>query len=962
MSSNNTTSSGKDNYLTIVTTNKPCNKQVRLENGEPVKSHKGVIFDGQCETVHVPDVDAMAELLKRISGDPRAALINGYAEGPTNYRLLSRKAIEKAIGEPYRDGWHDIDGVPTIARTKNNFKPSAWWQLDRDVVNGMPAELNPADEQDFEAMLDSIWEGFNEAAFVCLPSTTGRVLIDGKPMKATGSRYWVQVKKASGMEGFGNRLKFQAAANGLGFMKVHKTGAKVLWAIVDCSVFSPERIIFDGAPDIGRNKRITLAPFECVIQDGNKLDSRLVKELTDEQLEFVQDKFSVAISLSEGGARDTIIDTDGLTLDTLIETAKYGTVSVKEFMEADLAIGEDRWRCQVEFRDSRSMNGALRKDIHGVPYLQDFGFNTKYCLANSVVEEIRAKEAQLTTAKTQAALASLLKPASEDYPDEDRQREIEVSAIFSDEMAKIEAAISDYVATSLGTDDLSDIGFNAECYINLVAKTFWNPTRSVFCVVREDGFIELKEREFLTHMDRAGKRLIDRGAVNRICALHAETPAQARTMTNSVCKGITARVVTYVMEKRQRPRLSQRVDMFASKSYIDIDHDCVNIIYPHRPYAARHRRPNPKAVADYIDHFPAFIKTLDFITASRFLRDRKNTFLWLHADSNWGKGFFMSLFADMGAVVKMSVKEIEKAGEGAAVGRSAGDFLRAIVLAVDEFKSARSEMKELQSHIQIAPKFQMLQTAELYTKLFMSAESVRSFAGENGIEDQYATRFSYIRGLGSLEDRPLFNKLSKASYFDAIQTYLVDRLNSQIAEYVALGKLGSEERAERVIEAYRDEFAIDNEFKRFSSMVEDWATEFVQFVYDAYKRKDRSLASSSSLEGQVMAKLTEYKGDLYLAHSSRLVDEWIGDTFDRSTKVSISFKNTDIVSAISEDKKGTVLTRLGGQVGRFCKLNLALIGVTADSYKAVTPNDCNSYNDNKEAISKITSIKSRSTK
>ena len=63
---------------------------------------------------------------------------------------------------------------------------------------------------------------------------------------------------------------------------------------------------------------------------------------------------------------------------------------------------------------------------------------------------------------------------------------------------------------------------------------------------------------------------------------------------------------------------------------------------------------------------------------------------------------------------------------GAPVGLSADNFKRAIVLWVDEFKSVKSELKQLQNEIELSPKNQVRQSVAIYTKLFTSAESVAS--------------------------------------------------------------------------------------------------------------------------------------------------------------------------------------------------------------------------------------------
>ena len=70
------------------------------------------------------------------------------------------------------------------------------------------------------------------------------------------------------------------------------------------------------------------------------------------------------------------------------------------------------------------------------------------------------------------------------------------------------------------------------------------------------------------------------------------------------------------------------------------------------------------------------------MVAARFSQDRKKAFLWLKAPSDWGKGILMDALADLGLVVYISVKEVERMFDGNPVGKSMQDFKRAFVLFV----------------------------------------------------------------------------------------------------------------------------------------------------------------------------------------------------------------------------------------------------------------------------------------
>jgi hypothetical protein len=364
-------------YMTLLFTTAPSNKEVRFLRGELRKTAPFPIYDAKAYAIHVPDVEAMRELLLTVAAASNAVLIAGFVPDAEtdNFRVMSKKAIEEKTKKPYEGGWVDIDGEQVIARTKDNFVASSWWQIDRDRASGLPDALDPDTDAGYVAMIDRIIPGFIDTGYVKVSSTTGRVLVDGVPMDSTGSRYWFQVENPDDISGFGARMKLHAAAQGLGFMKYDKNGKGVLWTVADCSVFSPERVIFDGQPYIPEGQpRLSLRDPDLVVVQGGRVNSELVPSPSLRTVALVKREFNVKVS-TRGGII-SMNNEDYLRLDTQVETYDHGIKTVAEFMES----GETRWRCQATFRESGSWNGALKLRRNGMPYLQDFGGETIYSL------------------------------------------------------------------------------------------------------------------------------------------------------------------------------------------------------------------------------------------------------------------------------------------------------------------------------------------------------------------------------------------------------------------------------------------------------------------------------------------------------------------------------------------------------------------------------------------------------
>lgn len=362
-------------YMTLLVTTEPCNKEVRFWRDELRKTAPFPIYDAEAFTVHVPDVEVMRELQLTVAGQSNAVLVAGFVpDAPADgFRVMSKKAIEEKTEEPYEGGWVDIDGERVISRTKDNFVASSWWQIDRDRASGLPDALDPDTDAGYVAMIDRIIPGFINAGYVKVSSTTGRVLVDSVPMDATGSRYWFQVKNPDDITGFGVRMKLHAATQGLGFMKYDKNCKGVLWTVADCSVFSPERVIFDGQPYIPEGQaRISLRDPDLVVVQGGRVNSELVPSPNRRTITLVKREFGIKVS--SRGRTVSMNNEDYLRLDTEVETYDHGIKTVAEFMES----GEARWRCQATFRESDSWNVALKRQRNGMPYLQDFGSETIY--------------------------------------------------------------------------------------------------------------------------------------------------------------------------------------------------------------------------------------------------------------------------------------------------------------------------------------------------------------------------------------------------------------------------------------------------------------------------------------------------------------------------------------------------------------------------------------------------------
>jgi hypothetical protein len=291
---------------------------------------------------------------------------------------------------------------------------------------------------------------------------------------------------------------------------------------------------------------------------------------------------------------------------------------------------------------------------------------------------------------------------------------------------------------------------------------------------------------------------------------------------------------------KQAKSLDISVDMFAKRGGLSVADSVATIALPHRRFevsALPGASVVKQVVGDYLQHFPEFGELLDVVLHARFATDRRHAFVWLHSPSSWGKGFLLAIFAKLGLVVDVQAAEIEKAMAGGPVGLSMIDMLRTWILFVDEFKAASSELKLLNRQIAISPKNQLRCTVQLYTKLFASAENVRSLVGD-GVEAQFNNRFAYLSPSThdqKLEDRPLYKELGKAVYLGAMVSYVAGYLNVGVDRLCAMGAIESSKVADNFIEEYQAERRLYMTFGNLDDAVVDMVAQ-IRRCLTAYAR------------------------------------------------------------------------------------------------------------------------------
>ena len=430
-------------YVTLQAVKGAANKIVtRDKSGNVTKKAGPPIAEATAVTVRVSTQADMDELQKEIGSKENEVLSLGFVPGTEPdanmqvgepFKIISKRRMGKALGvDPKTDeglqailGWHEVNGERCICRLKANMLPSSWCLIDIDATEGMPEHLAELDGAGRREKLAEVIPGFDACGIVVLPSTTGRVLVDGVPMDATGEHLYIQLQNPDDLERFGAVLLQRSTLAGYGFQKpIHdtKTGELIgsrAWSIADPTTFTHGRLVYDGSPTV-RGKGLSIADTVVEVIEGGRLDTNALPDLSDAEAttycaktgQTVKKESRTVTSMGADGVVTTrkvdvfiTVDDTKLKADTVIET-EAGKLTLLDYW-----VGEDgHTRCQTPFRVSSSWNGILNRHRDGTPFVYDNGLRVRHVLSKV---ELKAGEKHVYTTKLKA-LHDLIAEAEND--------------------------------------------------------------------------------------------------------------------------------------------------------------------------------------------------------------------------------------------------------------------------------------------------------------------------------------------------------------------------------------------------------------------------------------------------------------------------------------------------------------------------------------------------------------------
>lgn len=934
-----------------------ANKTFSVEDNKIIK--KPSDHTGYCNarTVRFTHAHELAAILSGLGSDefiiletlnPKAALIKIDFTGenknvtlplPDEYYLLSLKKLKALLPdkteEQLKGKLHrvrDID-LPVTCRCNDSFTPSAVMCIDMDLCTGFETFGN---SRLMKMLGHKIYQPFFNATRVVTTSNSARVVpVEGSgviPNPAVNNSHtfiFIDPRHVNKIKEFLLNVHWRLAMARYFNREDDKS-------LIDPSVGNRAREVFEGAPaiEVHHEHLIKVLPKQVTHFTGEPM-SLDIPDLTEAEYKRAQaNRKHKDHPLYQG--RGDYID-DIIHDDLLIDVKGAGLVKWSNQIIQTLSKGE-KLKCQVpsEIREnSVSWNGIIRHDKQGELFLHDNGVSLSYKCGNKVDRAFGhiTADGKLDFLGTPEPLPDPLAP-----PDAKNtaSAELNYSSFILESVAIVKKLAEDIIYGFNPVKDspditIKDLEINESLLCEIISKTYYSSAKGKYITITGWNSLSLYKPEDLITQIR-----ISYGCswFNEQTVYNSKKGGDDDLACKSFNSAIAKLLPNIMLNRNQMSKLNMRVDMFADESRSDIDEGDATIFFTHKPFKVS-KPINEEAVRQYKEFFPQFDNLIDMIVYSRFAADRKRCHLWINANSDWGKGFLNAIFASLQMNVEFTVAELEKAMSSSPSGKSMSNFKRAFLFVINEFDKVKREIKQLENFVRISPKGELEFEAEIFFKMFWSAEDVASLTGSHGVEKQFATRFNYMAVDGYVADIPMFKTMGKDAFRNAITDYTATRLNSLISKLQIMGDADAKLEAERGIDVFWGKYRIGNSFKVLSDNIGSIAGEMAEVIKDladAEPIRPINAPIPKPIDGlavsEYIVRTKDGYGEIcYFLKKPAKFYEWYVNTYiELPSQVSLRHKKNDVMKALSTDKDGVKERKIDkNKTAKSVKVDMSLI-------------------------------------
>lgn len=425
----------------------PLGKHFELMPDGKVKKRAVVTIKvGRAVQRSVKTHEDLKKILEEVSEDSHAAIINAGFKGipiETEFFILSQEVLSEKLKTDDRSklvGVHSLSHkkhgpVLVCGRLKENVTPSSWQLLDRDIDQHTPEQYGEAmSHPEWIEALDTVLPGLAQTTIVRAASTSARVLdsFSASPVGGGNGHTWIKVSEPTDVERIRDAIMLRSIAQGIAWKKPRLSRAtnEVVghsWTtLVDASVWTPGRLVFNGKPTAKGDLEIASQNVEIIENDHTVLNLSAIELPPNELVERKSREGGCAVKIRQSDKR-LRVDQFNLSLSTELDTQDHGTISVRQALTMN-----EKVRCQAPFRCSESFAGFLGKSEEGRPFVHDVGTATNHWLSD---DDWAAHQSELKKASARERHSALedWRSQLQAAPDEYTVREILCKGIATDD-------------------------------------------------------------------------------------------------------------------------------------------------------------------------------------------------------------------------------------------------------------------------------------------------------------------------------------------------------------------------------------------------------------------------------------------------------------------------------------------------------------------------------------------------
>jgi hypothetical protein len=353
-------------YVTVVTSSTGVvNKKIYLRGSKICKDPNAQIYQGFAKTVPAATSADLSSVIANLKQNEAIAL--GQLEQLGHSFPLTTRA------ELY---------AGSIARTKDFFHHSnfvGWLLLDVDTKD-LPADIieKLAGRSAFDVLLSVIPELLLTETLVRASSSAGILKPDGSEQDATGLHIFVKIADQRQSKSILQLMHDRCWEAGYGFFALAADGKLLERSLVDTSVHSPERLVFEAKPNV--IPPLTKRHIPDEVLRGGVLNS--IQEPNHEQVYYLKSEARELIKpVSRKAKRQYVKDkTEKVMAATGLSMTKASSIikqrlDGRELAEHDiLELGRNKYAKVSDFLDKASGSVGMPCPIEG----SEYGTSTAY--------------------------------------------------------------------------------------------------------------------------------------------------------------------------------------------------------------------------------------------------------------------------------------------------------------------------------------------------------------------------------------------------------------------------------------------------------------------------------------------------------------------------------------------------------------------------------------------------------